>query len=62
MKTQLLSRVLAALVAMSVPAAFAADLNALDVASLPGGKVELKLTFDEPVDLRAAIPSSNRHA
>lgn len=51
MKTQLLSRVLAALVAMSVPAAFAADLNALDVASLPGGKVELKLTFDEPVDL-----------
>ena len=40
MKTQLLSRVLAALVAMSVPAAFAADLNALDVASLPGGKAE----------------------
>ena len=51
MKTQLLSRALAVLMAMSIPAVFAADLNALDVASLPGGKVELKLTFDEPVDL-----------
>jgi type IV pilus assembly protein PilQ len=28
---------------------FAADLQALDVAALPGDKVELKLTFDEPV-------------
>ena len=27
----------------------AADLQALDVAALPGDKVELKLTFDEPV-------------
>lgn len=51
MKTQLLSRALAVLMAMSIPAVFAADLNALDVASLPGGKVELKLTFDKPVDL-----------
>lgn len=28
---------------------FAANLQALDVAALPGDKVELKLTFDEPV-------------
>ncbi|MBX9913095.1 MAG: type IV pilus secretin PilQ, partial [Pseudomonadaceae bacterium] len=27
----------------------AANLQALNVASLPGDKVELKLTFDEPV-------------
>ena len=27
----------------------AADLQSLDVAALPGDKVELKLTFDEPV-------------
>ena len=31
------------------PALLAADLQALDVASLPGDRVELKLTFDEPV-------------
>ncbi len=51
MKTQLLSRALATLMAVSAPAILAADLNALDVASLPGDRVELKLTFDEPVDL-----------
>jgi type IV pilus assembly protein PilQ len=31
------------------PFLFAADLQTLDVAALPGDKVELKLTFDEPV-------------
>lgn len=31
------------------PYLLAADLQALDVAALPGDKVELKLTFDEPV-------------
>ena len=31
------------------PAALAADLQAVDVAALPGDRVELKLTFDEPV-------------
>lgn len=31
------------------PFASAADLNAIDVAALPGDRVELKLTFDEPV-------------
>ncbi|MFB1010254.1 MAG: type IV pilus secretin PilQ [Thiopseudomonas sp.] len=49
MKTQLISRSLAALMAVSASAALAADLNALDVATLPGDRVELKLTFDEPV-------------
>lgn len=51
MKTQLLSRALATLMAVAAPAIFAADLNALDVASLPGDRVELKFSFDEPVDL-----------
>ncbi|MCU1718401.1 type IV pilus secretin PilQ [Pseudomonas sp. 5P_3.1_Bac2] len=31
------------------PSLLAANLQALDVASLPGDRVELKLTFDEPV-------------
>ncbi|MCC6076363.1 type IV pilus secretin PilQ [Pseudomonas sp. GCM10022188] len=31
------------------PAALAADLQGVDVAALPGNRVELKLTFDEPV-------------
>jgi type IV pilus assembly protein PilQ len=31
------------------PALLAADLQALDVSALPGGRVELKLSFDEPV-------------
>ena len=31
------------------PAALAANLQAVDVASLPGDRVELKITFDEPV-------------
>jgi len=40
---------LAAVVALLSPLALAADLQKLDVASLPGDRVELKLTFDEPV-------------
>ncbi|PAU53016.1 type IV pilus secretin PilQ [Pseudomonas indica] len=35
--------------ALMSPALLAADLKALDVAALPGDKVELKLVFDEPV-------------
>lgn len=31
------------------PALLAASLNGLDVAALPGDRVELKLTFDEPI-------------
>ncbi|WP_445940941.1 type IV pilus secretin PilQ [Pseudomonas sp.] len=31
------------------PSILAANLNALDVSALPGDRVELKLTFDEPV-------------
>ncbi len=31
------------------PALLAASLNNLDVAALPGDRVELKLTFDEPI-------------
>jgi type IV pilus assembly protein PilQ len=40
---------LAAVIALLSPLALAASLQNLDVASLPGEKVELKLTFDEPV-------------
>ena len=40
---------LAAVMALLSPLALAADLQKLDVASLPGDRVELKLTFDEPV-------------
>ena len=43
----------AAILALLSPLALAADLQNLDVASLPGERVELKLTFDEPV---AATP------
>lgn len=37
------------LAALLSPYLLAADLQALDVAALPGDRVELKLTFDEPV-------------
>src|SRR3990167_2452305 len=37
------------LLALLSPALLAADLQALDVSALPGDRVELKLTFDEPV-------------
>ena len=40
---------LAAVIALLSPLALAANLQNLDVASLPGERVELKLTFDEPV-------------
>ena len=40
---------LAAALALLNPLAIAADLQNLDVASLPGERVELKLSFDEPV-------------
>jgi type IV pilus assembly protein PilQ len=45
-----LSRLVAALVLASVShSLLATDLQSLDVAALPGDKVELKLTFDQPV-------------
>ncbi len=40
---------LSLLAAIMSPALLAANLNSLDVASLPGDRVELKLAFDEPV-------------
>ena len=40
---------LSLLAAIISPALLAANLNSLDVASLPGDRVELKLAFDEPV-------------
>lgn len=39
----------AALATLLSPAVLAANLQGLDVASLPGDRVELKLSFDEPV-------------
>lgn len=39
----------ALLAALLSPAVLAANLQGLDVASLPGDRVELKLSFDEPV-------------
>ena len=50
-KKMLLTRKLplAALMALMSPLALAADLQNMDVASLPGDRVELKLSFDEPV-------------
>lgn len=40
----------ALLALLAAPALLAANLNALDVAALPGDRVELKLAFDEPVN------------
>ncbi|HLD67903.1 MAG TPA: type IV pilus secretin PilQ [Pseudomonas sp.] len=40
---------LSVLAALLSPSLLAADLQALDVAALPGDRIELKLTFDEPV-------------
>lgn len=39
----------ALLISLSSPFLLAANLQSLDVASLPGDRVELKLAFDEPV-------------
>lgn len=45
-----LSRLSAVLMAVLLsPAVLAANLQGLDVASLPGDRIELKLSFDEPV-------------
>lgn len=51
MKTKLAPCALAALFAVCAPSVWAADLNMLNVASLPGDRVELKLSFDEPVEI-----------
>lgn len=39
----------AIMLATFMPSVFAAELQKIDVAALPGDKVELKLSFDEPV-------------
>lgn len=49
MNTSLSRLGLPLLAAFISPALLAANLNSLDVASLPGDRVELKLAFDEPV-------------
>jgi type IV pilus assembly protein PilQ len=49
MNTTLSRLGLSLLAAFISPALLAASLNTLDVASLPGDRVELKLAFDEPV-------------
>ncbi|MHB0817761.1 type IV pilus secretin PilQ [Stutzerimonas stutzeri] len=49
MNTSLSRLGLSLLAAFISPALLAANLNTIDVASLPGDKVELKLGFDEPV-------------
>lgn len=46
---RILSRLGLPLLAAFSPALLAASLNTLDVATLPGDRVELKLGFDEPV-------------
>lgn len=46
-----LSRIgMAFLAVILSPALFAVNLQTLDVAALPGGQIELKLAFDEPVN------------
>jgi len=49
MKSSLSRLGISVLAALLSPALSAADLEALDVAALPGDRVELKLSFDEPV-------------
>lgn len=49
MNTTLSRLGLSLLAAIVSPALLAANLNSLDIASLPGDRVELKLAFDEPV-------------
>src|SRR5690606_29031646 len=49
MKSSLSRLGITLLAALISPALLAANLQGLDVAALPGDKVELKLTFDEPV-------------
>lgn len=49
MKSSLSRLGITLLAALLSPALLAADLQSLDVAALPGDRVELKLAFDEPV-------------
>lgn len=49
MKIKLSRMSVSVLAAVLSPALLAANLQSLDVATLPGDKVELKLAFDEPV-------------
>lgn len=49
MKTKTTVRGMAWALALILPGLQAAELNAINVASLPGDKVELKLVFDEPI-------------
>lgn len=51
MKTKLSRLAVTCLLTLAAPSLMAANLNTLDVAALPGDKVELKLSFDEPVDV-----------
>lgn len=49
MKSKMTMRALACALVFAIPGLQAADLNAIDVATLPGDKIELKLAFDEPI-------------
>lgn len=49
MKSSFLRLSLSLLAVFASPSLWAANLQSLDVAALPGERVELKLTFDEPV-------------
>lgn len=49
MKTKISRMGITLLAAVFAPALLAANLQGLDVAALPGDKIELKLSFDEPV-------------
>src|SRR5690606_23608195 len=49
MKSSLSRLGITLLAALISPALLAANLQGLDVAALPGDRVELKLTFDEPI-------------
>lgn len=51
MKTNLSRLAAACLLTLVAPSLMATNLNSLDVAALPGDKVELKLSFDEPVEV-----------
>lgn len=49
-------------IALVSPMVMAASLKALDVAALPGDRVELKLSFDGPPHSPRATQPSHRHA
>jgi len=51
MKNNMLKSIIGGVIGLVLaPAALAAQLQNIDVASLPGDKVEIKLSFDEQVD------------